>query len=582
MSDILGVKNLMFNDGASPIAPSQSEAIDVKNIIYAEKPSVVDEEPSTLSDFITAAGQGLTFGGSDELLAAIKSLGSDTKYADQLEIERGRIKAAADRSKIASFAGEIIGGLLPALLTGGGSAAATLGARALAAARTGAGMGALTAYGKTEASRLENPLTVLKEMAEGGVAGGLMGGLMSGGAGLTKSAIKKATELSPTAKLTALSAKESAAGRPWTSDAGRELSRVEESSTISDFLKKMYGKKGDDAVLTPGLKQIQGEKIAESLREASKAGILIGDRPDTLMGLNKVFSIFEQRPGLFNEKEKKALADLFEDFTKTGGKGIDPTIANDARRALKAVLFKIKDKEPVDILNPIEELGSALKTELTEKSAGFKQANLAYATTRNISETLTKAYESDLKNVNKKVTTGIQQLMSRAGKLGKQGLDSENILKDMQDSTKKAFDLDPDSFLKVGIHSPGELLKSVKYQSQISAIRQGMMGQEGNPGDIPSTVGKLLNYAHPYRLGQYAGVGAKYSKLAYVAPDNVLLKLADKMSSGKYKKLGDSLRNAIDTNNSLAKKSIIFSVMQQSELDKYFDSFFKSEIESQQ
>ena len=126
-------------------------------IPYKEPKQV--EEPSTTSDFLTALGQGASFGFSDEALAAIKALKEGSKkglefseikdlYEKKKEIEQAKVKSAEARSPTASLAGGITGAIGGALVTPGlglakiGQAATRLGKMA-AAAKVGGAYGGL-------------------------------------------------------------------------------------------------------------------------------------------------------------------------------------------------------------------------------------------------------------------------------------------------------------------------------------------------------------------------------------------------------------------------------------------------------
>jgi hypothetical protein len=161
---------------------------DLKRLGY-----VVDEpqEPGELEAFGRGAAQGLTFGFADELTgaaqAAYEGLTGDERdfldrYRQATEESRAAYKAAEESSPIISTAGNIVGGLAPAILSGGTSLApkvgATVGQKIASAATMGALGGAATGLGVSEATSAPE---MAKEALMGAVGGGVLGGAAGAG-----------------------------------------------------------------------------------------------------------------------------------------------------------------------------------------------------------------------------------------------------------------------------------------------------------------------------------------------------------------------------------------------------------------
>jgi GH24 family phage-related lysozyme (muramidase) len=177
-------------------------------------------EVGTLETAGIAAAQGLTFDFADELQAALEAAGKDIGsvlgltdpvegeepvtfdeegrpiipessgkyYKERLEDIRKDYKKAAEDQPVAYYGSDIAAGMLPALLTGGAGAAASIGKTAmkegvkaagkpaLKAAKIGAGMGALTGAGISEADLTEGDVGgFAKDVAIGGIAGAGLG-----------------------------------------------------------------------------------------------------------------------------------------------------------------------------------------------------------------------------------------------------------------------------------------------------------------------------------------------------------------------------------------------------------------------
>lgn len=146
--------------------------------------------------FGSQALQGLTFGFSDEAIAALRSAMGKGEYGDLVKAEREALRKYAEEHPVKSAVAEIGGGLAPAVFTGGASlvpgmtstVTRTLGPKAASLlfgtqptvarmAGTGAASGAITAAGTTEKSLSDLP----SEMTKGSVAGATV----AGGLGLT-------------------------------------------------------------------------------------------------------------------------------------------------------------------------------------------------------------------------------------------------------------------------------------------------------------------------------------------------------------------------------------------------------------
>lgn len=134
--------------------------------------------------------QGLTFGLSDELEAAVRSRLPESLYGIKdydvaLQNAREAQKGYAAQHPGRALALQIGGGLLPSLLTLGATApasglsAANMAARGLA---TGLGYGALQGFGEGEGGVGDRISSALSGAAVGGAAGALLPALASGGA----------------------------------------------------------------------------------------------------------------------------------------------------------------------------------------------------------------------------------------------------------------------------------------------------------------------------------------------------------------------------------------------------------------
>ena len=147
-----------------------------------KKQQKVDESSSTLSDVARAAGQGLTFGFGDELVAFAKSLGEKT-YEEALAEEREALERFREESPQYAYPIEIAASIPTSLLgvglLGRGAQAAgrfipsAIKSAPAAAAATGAAEGALYGAGAAEEG----------ERLSGAGVGGALGGVLGGAVG---------------------------------------------------------------------------------------------------------------------------------------------------------------------------------------------------------------------------------------------------------------------------------------------------------------------------------------------------------------------------------------------------------------
>ncbi len=162
------------------------------------------EAPGQLEALGRGALQGGTLGFADEIAGAGEA-GADAltgdvgsledlmkKYRQHRDESRANFKAASDAHPVTTAAGNLAGGILPALAlaypTGGGSlvAEAGLGAKLLQGAKTGAALGAVTGAGDSEADVTKGDVGGLAQDVAigGGVGGALGGGLTAAGHGV--------------------------------------------------------------------------------------------------------------------------------------------------------------------------------------------------------------------------------------------------------------------------------------------------------------------------------------------------------------------------------------------------------------
>lgn len=558
-------------------------------------------EPSTLSDVGLGAAQGLTLGFSDEAIAAAKALAETAAskeksvkdlpalYRQFQQLEQQKVKEARERSPWAFGAGELAGAVPLSILTGGlgavaeGATAArelSTAARIGQAALSGAKIGAVSGAGTMEAPLLSKE--GLEETAKGAAVGGILGGATSGLVEGAKGMYRALAPESRPLKLAGVAAKEAFEGRPSpTTTAGEALGIQEEKAARAGFAEKFFGKE-------TGLQPVLGEKISDVTKKAAEQGVRIGQNPETTKQIETIRNLLQNFPGKIRGKELNSVENLIQEYLENNQGLVNPNTANEARRALRDTYSKLYRTESPEILEPIKELSFALESELN-KIPGFAEANKAYSAAMKVPEALLgpgkKVSRISSEVLPEKVEQKVGKLISGAEVLGETGVKARERLGDLEKLTRKAFELDPESFKKVGINAPEELFTEIKRQAELSSIRQGIGGVDRAPPDLKGIITKALGFTHPYKLGMRAGAAAKtikdVSSAVYKLPDAGLIKLADKLSgSAGLQGLADSLRKSVQQGNIRMKNATMFALLQRPEARAIMGEETPSEEES--
>lgn len=369
-------------------APSESNQMDV------------------VSDLLRAAAQSATFNFADELAAGGESLLTDKPYEKALAESRANFEAARKRSPKASFAGDIVGAVVPAAataLTGGlaaPAALATTGGRIAAGALAGAGASALQDVGTSQKQGMEalsdvNPVDALQSGALGAIIPGL-GAALKGGSSAAKNILsgKVGSEVKEAFKY-------GKAGE----ELGTEAISLAENKKIQDTaekaLDKVYGKaeelKGSYETLKkqmPDIKDVGQFKEASTQflskvdnldkAEQSALGDLIEDvknkfvrssdlnNEDLVVTLNKLRNVRNKEQIVKGSRADKLLTEL-EDQIKTKvspdyfgassllGKEYAGTAEALQRVGLNTSLESLPSKQSLKETRAFEKLSSAIK-----------------------------------------------------------------------------------------------------------------------------------------------------------------------------------------------------------------------------
>jgi hypothetical protein len=173
-----------FSAYPSPVKPRSAQA--AASTSAQPVPNTAQPEVGTGEAFARGAGDGLTFGLQDEILAGLDATvqpwvsvpenGSaaptwSQRYDENVANQRALLKAGQDQHPIASVAGGLVGGIAPAIFTGGAAPAATLAGNVGKGALIGAGYGGAYGFGSAEGDVVDR----LPGTATGAALGGSLG-----------------------------------------------------------------------------------------------------------------------------------------------------------------------------------------------------------------------------------------------------------------------------------------------------------------------------------------------------------------------------------------------------------------------
>lgn len=567
------------------------------------------EVPSTAEDALIGTGQGISFGTLDEIISAIKTpelaklfwqLPKDDvakqaqeageKYRAQQQIEQQKVAEARERSPYAFTAGELAGGILPALFTGGATAAASgakaaaTGARAAAglpslltsgataateakaaagflpsvtgAIKAGAGYGALSAAGTTE-KPIEETGEFLGEVGKGALAGGVIGGALSGLGALGR-AIKPDTEEYAMLRQAKLAFEEAKGEAPAFGESAvrRQVQRetdVPEALTSQLMKAKEAAGKEMESVLKKSDMPLYSEDFSSIISMLGK------DIPPTA------------RKFLVNYGQK------LKQGTLTASE------LNEVKKILKETTYEYRDKllpKSMEALKALEErTESLLKTvkgyeKAVERYNTFLEVVPETITEKGVSPEFRKRYLSDIKEPQAVLLDEIKDLIRTIGKPGTSADERTGTMLALEKNIAELNKKDPELFTELGF-DPKSFIETIKKEADISAISQARRGYEPQTGIIRQALNLLTprgaTYTAATALGKATGAiqrtaPAKLASKVYSAAEPELRSLSEKLiSSPATRRFGESLAQSLDKPGGVPKRAILFSIMQSPE-----------------
>ncbi len=554
-----GKKNIdlsAFND----IENKKDEDATSKDSIFGN-----DQE---LGDAVKSVGQGLTLGGGDELVGAIqgtKDYFTDPKVTNWLDAYRNRQKAAEDeyskvkeRSPALSLGGELAGGLIPAVLTGGATAEMGLAGRIAAMGGLGAAAGGLSSKGTLGSNEQ------LKDSAIGLGLGAGTEGLISAAKPAISAAKNMASgyvEDSPKFRQLLKSFNLGKEGQGFGGNANRELMQQElekNASSLGSDLDKMndYGQ----------------EQYSKVLGKNPETGELLPNAPTVqvknskdLESISDAVSSLENAKGIAGPRNQDAIATLSK---LKGGEKISAQEAKELQKYLRDNAFKLNQGTTSDELTSASKTASKL---LTDQVPGYSEINELHGAIKDPINSFIKnvpADELSIASRPKGATIDTNTFKSAEDVIRKSELPygmgdkQSNQLRLLKQGLKNLQAKDPAALEKMGISNIDDYFKKIQSQADTQSINK--LIESG--GQLNKDTFNLLGsgYGAALKTANVAGgITGGMGKVLYKMPAEQLSKVsATLLQSPTTKHLGIALQQAIENPNEAAKNAALFTIMQ--------------------
>jgi len=442
-------------------APSEDE--------LAENSNSDDSGPNELQSLLRGAAQDVTFGTADEMAGALESpigagkqilnlLGagispedpSIREYKASRDESREAYKAAEEANPASYMAGEVLGGVLPAVASGGASVLAKGGLKAAAkvlanqgkkelfseatkaAAKAGAKYGGLNALGTSEEENLPG---LAKDTALGAAGGAAVGGALNKGSDYLSNKGGKVFN--------------------WLKD---QFETVDTAATASRLTKQ-----GEDLVGKEARSKIEGgfkTKTQELIGKINNTYKQIDDEFNTVFKNAKAANT-----GLDNASVKKSIQD-----TLSSERSVGPGFDGDANKMLDAIYSKNQGEDFAKTIQALKDKLSSLPEFLSSEELHHQK--LVFRQLGDALESKGDAYGSKLaKDMSKNFDSLTKQSLGNETSPLRQGYEAANALKSNLENMRTRLGVDRNASREVA----GQKLED-KMGALISDIQSGSKG----------------------------------------------------------------------------------------------------------
>lgn len=581
------------------------------------------DDPGSLHDALVGLGQGATLGFGDEALGGLQAakdvITGDTKLEDlgsdyrkhQQENEKS-FKDAKSRSPYLTGGGEVIGSLLPAVLTGGLGEAGEVanlakngaGLRELTtgAAQAGAKLapiGALAGAGGSEGTT-EQAIqdltqgkipTIAKDTAFGGGAAALLGtgaNIAGKGASAVVDKLGAMAADSPLVQKLLYAFKGGKDGQSFTgTKAGTDI-----QDTLNNISNSVTGQ-----VQEP-INQAR-ELYGQMLQSATDKGAQLPTDTD----LVSLFKAAQDRykGGLNPEMEsllnKYGTSKMDPNTLQTITNSLNPQEAKSLQNALRGLTSKPSYDNASEISNLINGLTPAINSTLPEGE--LAQANNIYKNAASVAEPFINKGETN-PDIQKKLLSDLdpdaignivnsytKKLIGNLQDSNKNGDEARSQLQNIIGRLKQA-----NESAGAQLTNPDQISNQITNASFPSSIRKGIYGEKaGDSMGIPDGIVNAVTGA-PYRVAQATGKIAgtasdvvessrlpELGRNIYRATDDALQGAAQSLKAAGHDDIASSLSNALQNKNDNLKNATLFTIMQN---PQYRQAVFGQDQDKQQ
>lgn len=588
----------------------------------------------TVEDTAAGAVQGATLGFADELEGAVRGAGdiatgpkrlSDFPelYRQYQQVSEQGYDAAKERSPNAFLAGEIGGGLLTGVATGGGGLAAGVGrvglregmkqagrqafrqavgtvgsqeAKALAgsAARKalvtglgelalpGAAVGAVQGIG-TSKHTLETPQE-REKLAADVLGSAAMGGALTAAVpaaaeaiGAGGKALKTATsdyiEESPFLRQIGKSFQMGRAGEA-VSEAEGALNQAarQQTADISNITNQMKG-----------AADVLGKDIRVAVDNATAQGVKVPVQGGMRVAISDLAQAMQNNKLAFGTRESDQ---VMAQLQKLGAGSLTPSEA----RTLKTNLFNmVQGIEDPGIRKAVSRFYESVDQSLVQAVPELKQLNQRYSSflssgpevllAKGQPSEIVNKFLSSLTDPNAKIAEAVQDMLASLTAPGVGKAASRRTYTELIDRLRQFEGQNPGTLQKIGIGTPEDFGKKLIDMADRFSIQRQALGYEPHGSPISSVERGLFGLANTGRGAVVSGANlagravqkaaksgpAKVSRDLYRAADDELKGLADALEQSGVpgvESLGIALRRGLDNKNQAAKNAALFTILQ--------------------
>lgn len=545
------------------------------------KPGILENAGQTASDLARGAGQGLSFGFSDEAMGgaqALKDIISDpSKAQDFLKLyrqhqqeEQTANEAAAKRSPIAYNIGDYGSTLASGLLTGGGSLAGRVGAKGLAQLALKGGLtGGAQALGRSTNTIEGNPQGLASDVTTGTTAGAILGPILG-------KTFEKAPGSAVSAEMKAINQAEQ--GAITQSPMKSQIAEAFNAGKIGQGYNKSKDVVSREAAKEQssisGIKNVFDDAETKLLKDKKElldtATSVLKPEPEKISQIPS-FLDFASKSGEVSKRDLQEVAQVLEQYSQGG---LSPKAADAARRKIQQMASTVQDPNVRGSLNGVAD---ELESGIEKTVPGYGDIN------SQIHQFLKSGRETLLSRGKDPQVSRIQ-----IGGLAKEDLKTEselgrilgslrnytpNTTKESQGAVDKTmaslsnlFEENPDLAKKLGINLPG-LEKQIYNAADQTAVANKLI--PGALGDLKPGSGMLgipqFGEKGLLKGANLAGQATKKSSDLYRLTKDGLVNTAQQLQNSGVPGLssvGEGLAKALESGDQHKTNATLFTILQ--------------------